>query len=34
MDMTRYGRADNKLPFPMLNFSTSVDPPPQKKIKN
>jgi len=28
--MTRYGRADNKLPFPMLNFSTSVD---QKKKK-
>lgn len=23
--MTRYGRADSKLPFPMLNFSTSVD---------
>lgn len=22
--MTRYGRADSKLPFPMLNFNTSV----------
>jgi len=32
MDMTRYGRAESKLPFPMLNLSTSVDQKIKKRI--